>query len=164
MIAGERISGVDRHVTVTAEQRSVLQAEEEPSVFLANVTLRRFRCRVESNTDMFVGELVGRVHSSVALGTERCLIRTAHDRGEILLTYVTLYPHLDSLWIRSHRFSGTAVEWTKRNQRDQKQYPNIDRRLHKHAISNWWQCLRTHGPDPQTTRILSHRHQIPCCL
>jgi hypothetical protein len=95
VVAGERPGDVDGLVAVAAEERPVLDAEDEGRPLLADVAARE-RCRgtVEREALVLAGQLVGGVDLDVAARAQRRLVRAAHHGGGRGPARVALDPHL----------------------------------------------------------------------
>lgn len=97
VVAGERAGDVDGLVAVAAEERPVLDAEDEGRPLLAHVAAREAggerRGVAEREPLVLAGELVGGVDLHVAARAQRRLVGAAHHRGRRGLARVALDPH-----------------------------------------------------------------------
>ena len=97
VVPGERAWDVDGLVAVAAEERPILDAEDEGRLLLADVTEREAgrggggQC--EREPLVLAGELVGCVDLDVAARAQRRLVGAAHHRGRRGLARVALDPH-----------------------------------------------------------------------
>jgi len=100
MLLGVLVGRVNRNITVSAQNRSVLLTEQESSSLLANVAERElFGRRVEKREALVLGgELVGVVDAVVAGVAEGCLVGGAEHRGLVFATHITPDLHL-LLWL-----------------------------------------------------------------
>ena len=94
VVPGERAWDVDGLVAVAAEERPVLDAEDEGRLLLADVAAREPGGeRLEREALVLAGELVGGVDLDVAARAQRRLVGAAHHRGRRGLARVALDPH-----------------------------------------------------------------------
>jgi hypothetical protein len=94
VVPRERAGDVDGLVAVAAEERPVLDAEDEGRLLLADVAARDVPGGpAEREALVLAGELVGGVDLDVAARAQRRLVRAAHHRGRRALARVALDPH-----------------------------------------------------------------------
>ena len=117
VVAGERAGDVDGLVAVAAEERPVLDAEDEGRLLLADVAAREAAgaggggvAEREREPLVLAGELVSGVDLDVAARAQRRLVGAAHHRGCRGLARVALDPHaapapLLLLGLRRHTLS-----------------------------------------------------------